>query len=104
MTIIEPQKNKRSINVLLLSSISLSLCAVFFSVFVYNSTINLVRASSGAHGDEQSALTRNAELKNKLYSLLDAKNLRALAEAQGLKRVANPEYLEVQAVPILATL
>ncbi len=102
MTIIEPQKNKRRINVFFMSSISMSLGAVLVSVFTYNSTINLARSSHDAELKHKSALTANAELKNKLYSLLDAKNLRKLAELEGLKRVSNPEYFEVKAGVVLA--
>ena len=85
-----------------MSSIFASLSAVLVSVFIYNSTINLVRASHDVELTHKTVLTFNAELKNKLYSLLDAKNLRALAEVEGLKKISNPEYFEVKIVPILA--
>ncbi len=102
MTIIEPQKSNRRINFLLVSSLSLSFGAVLWSVFVYNSTVNLARESSSIEVKHKASLTFNAELKNDLYRLLDAKNLKKLADREGLKQISNPEYLNVKAIAILA--
>ncbi len=102
MTIIEPQKNKQRVNSFFVSSVSLSLIAVIWSVFAYNLTVNLGRAGREVELKYKETLTLNAELKNKLYGLLDAKNLREVAKIEGLKIVVSPEYLEVKAISALA--
>lgn len=95
MTIIEPKKNKITFNLFLIGLIfSLSLMA-FWSVYIYNQTVELGHALSSGEEKLQELKVANADIKNQLYILTDSKNLTKLGEERGLVKIRVPQYFEL---------
>ena len=96
MTIIQPDKTSAlssfSISILLVASIS----AVLWGVFLYNQLVNVRHELSSQKDGLQQAEVTNAELKNNLYSIIDAKNLKASMNSQSLILDKNPEYIKTR--------
>ncbi len=94
MTIIQPNKNNYKtsflISVLLITSIS----AALWGVFLYNQLVNLRHEVKKQETNFSRAEVMNAELKNNLYSIIDAKNLKSSIDSQSLILDKNPEYLK----------
>jgi len=102
MTIIQPNKTNRLTNVVFTMSLLALLGVASWSIVLYNRTVNMTHDISGKDREYQALLAKNAELKNALYAITDAKNLRHVAEASGLVPVAHPEYIEEDRAPALA--
>ena len=102
MTIIEPNKNKKRVNIFFWVSIGLLLSVALLSISVYNQTVNQNHKIASLEEKIMSFETENAELKNDRYSLMDVKNLHQAASAAGLVKLVHPEYLEVSPSPFLA--
>ena len=65
------------------------------NILFYANTVNLQQTINHQTGKEQELELTNAELKNKLYQLLDLQNLSVLAKERGLIKIKNPGYLEI---------
>lgn len=106
MTIIEPNKNRlaKKINLLFITSLLVLLFVAVWSIFVYNQTVNLGYKLNISEREYKAQFTRNAELKNDLYKIIDAKNLHNVAKSSGLVKVVSPEYLEASPKPLLASI
>lgn len=93
MTIIQPNKNNHRtsflISVLLVASIS----AALWGIFLYNQLVNLRHEVKSQENNLRQAEVTNAELKNNLYSIIDAKNLKSSTDSQSLILDKNPEYI-----------
>ena len=96
MTIIEPNKNikKKQSNLMLVGSIAALLGVALWTIVVYNQTVTLGHKFSEAKNQLQELTSRNAELKNNSYQVMDTKSLHGVAREFGLVKVENPEYLE----------
>jgi len=94
MTIIEPNKNRIRVNLLSLMLITLTVIGALFSVFVYNQIV-ATRYQLG-NQEEQSNVLRvaNAELKDKLYKILDKENSESFVRSLGLIKDNKPVYLQ----------
>lgn len=96
MTIIQPNKNNYKtsflISVLLITSISTAL----WGVFLYNQLVNVRHEIKRQENNLRQAEVMNAELKNNLYSIIDAKNLKSSTDSQSLILDKNPEYVKIQ--------
>lgn len=102
MTIIEPNKNRRSANILFWGSIGLLIGVALWTISVYNQTVNLSHEIKSVEAHAGALETGNAEMKNKRYGLIDARELHAVAAAHGLVKVSRPEYLEISSSAALA--
>ena len=98
MTIIEPNKNRIRVNLLSLMLITLTVIGALFSVFVYNQIV-ATRYQLG-NQEEQSNVLRvaNAELKDKLYKILDKENSESFVRSLGLIKDNKPVYLRDKGV------
>jgi hypothetical protein len=102
MTIIEPNKNRKSTNILFWGSIALLIGVALWTISVYNQTVNLSHEIKSAEAKAGALEAGNAELKNKRYGLMDARELHAIAASYGLIKITHPEYLELPPVAALA--
>jgi hypothetical protein len=93
MTIIEPQKNKYYANEFLYIGLLL-LVAAMMSIYLYNINVNLKYQLGLQERAIQQLEVMNADLRNKLYSVLDFNNLSALIQKENLVSDKNPDYLE----------
>lgn len=93
MTIIEPQKNKYYANEFLYIGILL-LASAMFCIYLYNLNVNLKYQLSLQEKASQQLEVMNADLRNKLYGILDFNNLSALIQKENLISDKNPDYLE----------
>lgn len=93
MTIIEPNKNKFKLSILTSFIIGLIIFEAVLSIFAYNQNVRLTHALSLSQKSLGDFQAQNADLKNKLYTILDFKNADQLAEKLGLIKERKPEYL-----------
>ena len=96
MTIIEPNKNRFHLSLLMTLAISFVILGAILSIFAYSQSVRLHHLL-----DEQQVLiddlqVQTADLKNRLYTLLDFGNVDQLAEQLGLIKERKPEYLARQ--------
>lgn len=95
MTIIEPKKNKQSSNFVVIGLILLLTFLAYWSVSIYNQTVNLRHALGDGEQELQNLKVANAELKNSFFQLTDPKNLISLGQERGLVKITAPHYLEL---------
>ena len=65
-----------------------------FSIRFYNLNVSLKYQISLQEKSFQQFEVANADLRNKLYQILDSKNLSLLIQKQNLISDKNPDYLE----------
>lgn len=94
MTIIEPNKTNRGVKLLFAGSIAALMGAAFWSIILYNKTVNMEHDIVTKNREYQALLAKNGELKQTLYSMTDVKNLQRAARDGGLTLIAHPEYVE----------
>ena len=94
MTIIEPNKRRSKLKWLIFPVILVIFAGAYFSIAIYNTTVNLKHLFKTREAELRHLQIINVELRNRLYALLDAHNLRTAAEALGLVLEKNPSYLE----------
>ena len=95
MTIIEPNKNKKTVAKLLWGGGALLFGIAIWSVMVYNETVNIEQAIKIKDTELHETKAKNIELQNTLYALTDVRRLREAADRAGLMRVEKPEYIEI---------
>lgn len=93
MTIIQP--HKRQFNIRLAILIALFIAVVFMNISVYNAIVDMRYALKTQEKSLKTLEVANAELKNKLYGLLDVGNASLVAEKLSLVKERRPEYLYV---------
>ena len=93
MTIIQPNKNNKS-NLLVFILMTAGVLSVVWGVFLYNELVDLRHEFQRQNDDIQKAEVSNAELKNNLYNIIDARNLEALVEGQYLVLDNDPQYIK----------
>lgn len=87
MTIIAPKKNKNNINLIIIGLVLPVLVLAYWSISIYNQTVNLKHVLDDSRNQIQELKVTNADLKNQLYQLTDSRNLIQLGEDKGLVRV-----------------
>ena len=101
MTIIQPNKNSKKINLFIFGLTMTTVVVAFWGVFIYNQLINLRHELVNQENNLQKAEVMNAELKNNLYQLTDTKNLETSANQNSLVLEKNPQYLKNE--PLVAS-
>lgn len=96
MTIIEPNKNKFKLNLLILLVIGFIIAEAIFSIFAYNKSVSINHSLNENQKAVEEFQVLNADLKNELYSVLDLQNTDQLAAKLGLIKEKKPEYLARQ--------
>lgn len=101
MTIIQPNKNNKKINLLISGLTMTTVVVAVWGVFLYNQLINLRHELVSQEDNLQKAEVMNAELKNNLYQLTGTKNLETSANQNSLVLEKNPQYFKNQ--PLIAS-
>ncbi len=101
MTIIQPKKQGKRITIALIFMFAAVISGVSVGIFLYSMTVDLRHEVAVLEGEIQSFKVRNAELKEGLYEILDARRLEALGVDFGLILDRNPRYVET-ALHVLA--
>jgi len=94
MTIIEPNKNKSKNKLFIVLISAVIFIGSFFSIRIYNVNVDLRHTLTREEKKLDELEVVNAELKNRLYGILDNNNLRVRADELGLILEKNPLYLE----------
>jgi hypothetical protein len=94
MTIIQPNKNNYKMSFLISVLLITSISAALWGVFLYNQLVNVRHEIKRQENNLRQAEVMNAELKNNLYSIIDAKNLKSSTDSQSLILDKNPEYVK----------
>lgn len=92
MTIIQPNKEKIKIWKFAVPFLAIILTGAYFSILFYNESVDMNHAVAAKEKELKILQVVNAELKNKIYGLLDAANINAAAA--GLILEKHPVYLE----------
>ncbi|MBI5079303.1 hypothetical protein HZB06_01335 [Candidatus Wolfebacteria bacterium] len=100
MTIIQPNRNNYKFNLLISSFVIAIVMSAVWGVFIYNGSVNLRHETERHEIDIRQIEVENAELKNKFYSIIDAKNLEAIAGQTSLILDKNPQYVKEEQVAI----
>ncbi len=100
MTIIEPNKNKIRVNLILVLLMGMVGLSILSGIYLYNQTVDLRHTIKNDEAMIQKTQEGIVEVRNQLYSVLDLKNLLRVSEAQGLVNDPKPGYLEVTAGPV----
>ncbi len=86
-----------------LKVIILGIVAVFvIGIVAYNGSLQVRRQFTTLRDRVEELQAQNADLKNKLYALTDAKTLGSVALRSGLVVERNPQYLNVGITPVVA--
>jgi len=73
----------------------ISVAAAVWGIFLYNRLVDMRHEVKRQEENIRRAEVTNAELKNNLYNILDAKNLEPLINKQSLIFDKNPEYAKI---------
>ncbi len=95
-TIIRPNQNKHLVNLTVILLLIGLLTMVSVGVLLYNQIVNLQHFISVQSGSVETVKLTSVDLKNRLYQLVDSKNLINLANQLGMVKVNNPEFLQLQ--------
>ena len=99
MTIIQPGNNKKSLTLAVMFLVILLGVLIGGDVFIYNTIVNL-NHNIDLTGERINKMeVANAELKNKMYGLLDPRALETLAAANGLTKDKGPQYFQISRNP-----
>ena len=101
MTIIEPNKNKYYTDEILYLMLFIITGAVL-SIYFYNLNVNLRYNISLQEKSLQKLEVLNADLRNRLYQILDSKNLADFVQKQNLVSDKNPDYMSHENKPLVS--
>lgn len=93
MTIIEPNKNKFRFNVFIMFIVGLLILEAVLSVVAYSQSVHFTYRLEEQRKSIENLRVENADLKNRLYTILDFQNVDQLAERLGLIKERRPDYL-----------
>lgn len=96
MTIIEPNKNKFRFNIFIAFIGGLLILEAVLSVFAYSQSVRFAYLLDGQKKSVEALRVQNADLKNRLYTILDFQNVDQLVEQLGLIKEKKPDYLARQ--------
>ena len=94
MTYIQP-KNKTASNSFLILAIFIFILLAVANIFIYNSVVRLQHLIISQQQTLSELRVANADIKNKIYQLLDLNNLSQVIKERGLIKITNPDYLGV---------
>lgn len=94
MTIFSPHQSKIKFNLKLVLGAALLIIIAIASIHLQNSNMALRKAIGALESKIEEIRVANADYKNELYKLLDAKNLTPLIQRLGLVKEVHPRYLE----------
>lgn len=94
MTIIQPGNNKTFLNKILVAMIFGAILVSFMLVALYTRFVNLNHGIAETKKAIEESQTANAELKDKVFALLDRGRLESLAAERNLVEEKNPQYLQ----------
>ena len=95
MTIIHPHKTLPFINIIFTILAGILVVSSVWLVFLYNRSVNLDHDISGLKAQIKNTETETAELKDRIFTILDTQALSRIAETEGLVKEGNPKYLDV---------
>ncbi len=93
MTFIEPNKQKFRINLFAAFFAALFLAEAVFSIITYSQSVSLEHLIAKQQEAVEEIRTKNASLKNQVYSLLDLGDADLLVSKLGLVKERRPDYL-----------
>ncbi len=100
MTIIEPNKNRTHLNFILIALMGMIGLSILSGIYLYNQTVDLRHTIKNEAAMIQKTQEGMVDLRNRLYAVLDLKNLLNIAQSGGLVNDARPSYLEVTQGPV----
>lgn len=100
MTIIQPQNKKNILNKILLVLILSAMFVSFALVAFYVRFVNLNHGIAKTREAIEEVQTANAELKDKIFALLDRSRLESLAAEKNLVKEKNPQYFQAPSQPL----
>jgi len=95
MTLIQPNKNNNYINRFLILFVVCFFIQAIWLVILYNQLVNLDYNAAKVKTEFQKIQARNAELKNKSFTLLDSINVHDFARERNLIQEKRPLYITV---------
>lgn len=98
MTIIEPKKFKSQYKRYLIPILGLIFAGAAASIYFYSDIVELKDNVQNQEKTLQQLEVKNAELKNQLYTILDANKLKESAGTLGLILERDPNYLETKTI------
>lgn len=102
MTIIHPHKTLPFVHIFLMILAGVLVILSVWLVVLYNQSVNLDHNISSLKTQIKNTETETAELKDRIFTLLDTQTLSRIAETEGLIKEDNPKYLNVPPVAIPA--
>lgn len=93
MTIIEPNKNKFRFNFTIAFIASFTAIEIVFGIFIYSQNVSVNYQLTEKNKIVENFQAQNADLKNRLYTILDFQNVDQLADQLGLIKERKPDYL-----------
>ena len=93
MTIIEPNKNKFRFNAFIVFIAGLLILEAILGVIAYSRSVHFTYLLEGQKKSIEDLRVQNADLKNRLYTILDFQNVDQLAEQFGLIKERKPDFL-----------
>ncbi len=92
MTIIQPNRNKYFLRVLVFFGASV-LSVLVYAVVVYIQNVSLSHDINVRKAALENIRVENAELKNRFFQITDSSNLEKLAKEKGLVYDKNPQWV-----------
>ncbi|PIR05098.1 MAG: hypothetical protein COV57_00890 [Candidatus Liptonbacteria bacterium CG11_big_fil_rev_8_21_14_0_20_35_14] len=94
MTVFTPNK-KDNFNIYIGALVLALILVSGLWLYTYNLKVTVLHNISGVELELQRTRVVNAEMKNNLYSLLNPAEISIMAEARGLVKDSNPEFIQV---------
>jgi len=94
MTIIQPNKNNSRFYLLISILMSAVVLTAVSDIFIYTQSVSLRHDIESYEADLRDNEVANAELKNKIYQIIDAENLDSLQASNSLVLDKKPEYVK----------
>lgn len=95
MTLIQPNKNSRILNIALLALIFAVAVSVILLISLYNQTVSLAHAADMAREDVKKIEAENSGLKRDLFALFDPDRVSQFAAERGMVTDKNPDYIQI---------
>ncbi|MFH1246637.1 MAG: hypothetical protein V1489_02600 [Candidatus Liptonbacteria bacterium] len=95
MTILQPERPWTLTSYLLGGLIVVMACTSFWLITMYVRVVDLEHDMAQAKVDIQTREAENATLRDKMYALFGADNMRALSESRQLITDRNPQYVKI---------
>ncbi len=103
MTFIQPNKNDKLLNTILVSLGIVTLCGVFILVALYNNVVNLNHNIAVAKAGIDDVSVQNTNLNNAIIAALGSDKVATLAGTNNLIEDKKPQYFIVDSKWLLAS-